>query len=169
VYGADAITMAGALYLGSTRYDATARIPDSVFTSYGDVWAVNPSTGLDWTAAGVSAISGFGYRIDSVSSGDSTLTGWASQCNLEANWLPLRPTAKIHLYVDSALTETSQIPLAESAGISTFQVASFTGVVYLTAGQTLDIRYQKTALSDTITAGSINTNLSIHRLSGPIG
>lgn len=169
VHGGDAITMAGALYIGGNRYDASARIPASTFTSYEDVWALDPSTGLDWTAAGVSAISGFGYRIASVSAGDSTLTGWASQCNLVSEWLPLRPTAKLHLYVDSALSETVQVPFAESVGANTFQVASFTGVVYLTAGQTLDIRYQKTLLNDTITAGSPNTNLSIHRLAGPLG
>ena len=169
VYGDEAITMNSALYIGSTRYDGDVVVPEDAFTNYTDIWDVNPSTGLDWTAAGVSAISAFGYRMASVSAGNSTLTGWVSQTNLQTQWYPIRPTLKLHIYKNGALAETSITPIYESKGAATNQTASIGSIIWLVPTDQVDIRVQKTLYNDVISAGSSLTNLSIHRLAGPLG
>ena len=156
--------MNSALYIGSSRYDGDTIIPEDSFTEYEDIWETDPSTGLDWTAAGASAISGFGYRAATVSAGESTLTGWVSQLNCQVNWWPIRPVVKIHLYINEVLTETSVTPIYESLGAATYQTASFSTIRHLHAGDEVIIKVQKTMFDDIISANSNLTNLSIHRL-----
>lgn len=154
------------LYIGSSRYDGPTTELEADWTNYTDIWAENPSTGLDWTVAGVSAISAYGLRSHDASADTHAVTAWVSQAHLHSTWSPLRPTGKLHIYKNNALAETSSVPFYESAASGTYVNVGINSLMYLTSGDTIDIRYQKTLLDDTISGGSPNTSLSIHRMGG---
>jgi hypothetical protein len=155
--------------MGSSPYSGAEVVPEDAFTTYTESWSADPRFGTPWTAAGVSAISAFGYRSTSISAGDSALTAWVSQCNLKTYWYPIRPSVNLYIYKNGAALESSRTPIYESLGAATYQTASIASIVHLHTGDTIDIRVVKTVISDTISAGSVNTNLSIHRLAGPLG
>lgn len=174
VHGGDQVQVSSFLRIGGTNYRSNPIIPETSWTNYEDIWTDDPSTSLNWTTAGVSAIQAFGYECRQVSAGVASAGGTScsaavSVARLSADWYPLRPVLKLHVYVDSALSESSNLPIYESLSAATYHGAEIMTIKYLSAGATVDIRYQKTLLDDTITAGSTNTNLSIHRLTGPLG
>jgi hypothetical protein len=162
------VAIAPTLLVGGTLYSGASISPsaNAEWYNYTYSWDLDPSTGLPWTAAGVSAIQGYGPETTYISSG---VYGAITQYNLKLYWYPVRPAAKLHIYKNDALLESSYTPFYESAASATNHVASIASMLYLTAGDYIDVRYEKTLENDTISAGSEFTNFSIHRLTGPLG
>jgi hypothetical protein len=88
-----------------------------------------------------------------------------SQAYLQLGWWPPRPVIGIYIYKNGTLLESAYQPIM-NAGTTTYQAASIMSVVYLSAGQTLDIRYTKTMDNDIVYGNAAYTYLAIHRLAG---
>jgi len=156
----------GVIRCGSTNYYSTteATLTDD-FANYGFVWDTNPSTLTSWTSgdfAGstASALSGYGFYI---STGALASTAIISQCYIKMDWNSPPSTMSILLRKGGTVV-ASATKQVQSPGLETDDQVKLSEMVYLTAGQTLDVQAQKTVTNDVIMSGQDLTYVAIHRL-----
>jgi hypothetical protein len=159
-YSEDTTRPAAVLRKSNTNYFGDTTLLTTAFVDYDQTWANDPTTGLPWTAAGVSGIQGFGYTA---AQGTTGCSADISQCYMTLSWYPARPVIGVHIYKNNNLYQSTYCPIKEP-GIASYQVGSIFSIIFLSAGDTIKIAYTKTMIDDTLYGASQFTYLAIHRL-----
>jgi hypothetical protein len=161
------VQIGAVIKIANTNYfSPSSQALTTIPTTYSFTWNANPATNSSWTPADLngtsaSAMSAYGFYIYNTSSAASTAI--ITQCSISVDGDVTPSTMGILLRKGGTVIASATREMA-MPGVETDEQIKISDMVYLTAGQTLDVQARKTATNDVIMSGSDFTYVAIHRL-----